>query len=334
MIQFAEIIVEPQPTNFWRQLRQMGVNKAVATLPRLSQDWRRGFIDHPWSYAPVAGYQELLAEEGLEIAVIEDNPPMEDIRFGRPGREEELENVLTLIRTMGRLGIPTWCYSWVAGIGWVRTQQAQRGRGGAIVAGYNHSLIDHSELSAHGGIDSEALWDNLIWFLERVLPVAEDAGVRLALHPDDPPIPSVRGIARVVNTPEAYERLFERLPSAANAMTLCQGNFTLMTEDLPGEIRKFGNEDRIAFVHFRDVQGTPDNFVETFHDEGKTDMLACMQAYQEIGYDGVMRSDHVPLFAGDTQTIPGYSDLGRLFAIGYMTGLREAAHAHALPDRA
>lgn len=327
MIQFAEIITEPQPTNFWRHLAQMGVSKAVAALPRGSQDWRQGFSDQPWSFSSVANYQELLAQEGLDIAVIEDNPPMENIRFGRAGREEELEQVITLIRTMGKLGIPTWCYGWVAGIGWVRTQMATRGRGGAIVAGYNHNSIDHTELSAYGTIGADALWDNLIWFLERVLPVAEDVGVRLALHPDDPPIAQIRGIARVMNTPDAYERLFERLPSEANAMTLCQGNFTLMTDDLPGEIRKFGNEDKIAFVHFRDVKGTPDNFIETFHDEGQTDMLACMKAYQEVGYEGVMRSDHVPLMTGDTQTVPGYSNLGRLFTIGYMTGLREAAQA-------
>lgn len=332
MIQFAEIITEPQPTDFWHHLGQMGVSKAVATLPRASQDWRRGFSDNPWSYTPVALYQELLAQEGLDIAVIEDNPPMENIRFGRAGREEELEQVLTMIRTMGKLGIPTWCYGWVAGVGWVRTTMATRGRGGAIVAGYDHSLLDHEELSAYGRIDAESLWQNLEWFLERALPVAEEAGVRLALHPDDPPIPQVRGIARVMNSVDAYERLFERFPTPFNAMTLCQGNFTLMTDDLPGQIRRFGAEDRIAFVHFRDVRGTPEKFVETFHDEGKTDMLACMRAYQEIGYDGVMRSDHVPLMTGDTQTVPGYSDLARLFAIGYMTGLREAAQADATDD--
>jgi mannonate dehydratase len=110
-------------------------------------------------------------------------------------------------------------------------------------------------------------------------------------------------------------------------MTLCQGNLALTSEDLPALIRDFGAQDRIAFVHFRDVRGTPERFVETFHDEGQTDMLACMRAYHEVGYRGVMRSDHVPLLAGDTQRTPGYSDQGRLFAIGYMTGLREAVRA-------
>jgi len=324
VIQFAEIIMEPQPTDFWRQLPQMGVSKAVATLPRFSQDWRRGFGDDPWTYAPLANYQELLAQEGLEIAVVEDNPSLLNLQLGRAGREEELENVLTLIRTLGKLNIPTWCYSWLPAIGWARTQMATRGRGGAIVAGYDGSQMDHDELTRFGRVPAETLWEALDWFLERVLPVAEESGVRIALHPDDPPVPQVRGIGRIINTPDAYERIFEKFPSQANAMTMCQGNFTLMTDDLPKAIRDFGHEDRIAFVHFRDVAGTADNFVETFHDEGKTDMLACMRAYDEIGYDGVMRSDHVPLMAGDSQVLPGYSDQGRLFAIGYMTGLREA----------
>jgi mannonate dehydratase len=326
-MRFAEMIVESQPTAFWRQLGQIGVEDAVIALPRGFQDWRQGRIDQPWSYNSIALYQELLAEENLRVAVIEDNPPMDEIRYGRPGREEELEQVVTLLRAMGRLGITTWCYNWIASLGWIRTQMALRGRGGALVAGYDHALLDHRESSLHGPIGSGPLWDNLIWFLERVLPVAEEAGVRLALHPDDPPVAEVRGIARVMHDGPAYARLFERLPSPANAMTFCQGNLALTSGDLPALIREFGDADRIAFVHFRDVRGTPERFVETFHDEGQTDMLACMRAYHEVGYTGVMRSDHVPLLAGDTQRTPGYSDQGRLFAIGYMTGLREAARA-------
>lgn len=327
MVEFAEIITDPQPTTFWRNLRQMGVGRAVIALPRSHQDWRKSSFDVPWSYTSIASYTELLGEEHLDVSVIEDNPPMENIRFGRAGREEELEQIIIMIRAMGKLGIPTWCYNWAAGVGWVRTQMALRGRGDALVSGYDHALVDHSDRCLYGTIDADALWRNLSWFLERVLPVAEEAEVRLALHPDDPPVQSVRGISRIINSVEAYEKLFDRFPSEANAMTLCQGNFTLMTDDLPAEIVKFGRAGRIAFAHFRDVKGTAEHFVETFHDEGRTDMLACMTAYEEVGYSGVMRSDHVPLMAGDTQTTPGYSDLGRLFAIGYMTGLREAARS-------
>jgi mannonate dehydratase len=112
-----------------------------------------------------------------------------------------------------------------------------------------------------------------------------------------------------------------------NGITLCQGNFTLMTGDLPGAIRHFGSQGQIHFVHFRDVRGTPERFVETFHDEGQTDMLACMRAYREIGFTGVLRPDHVPTMEGDVNDEPGYSGIGRLYAIGYIRGLRQAVYA-------
>jgi mannonate dehydratase len=132
-------------------------------------------------------------------------------------------------------------------------------------------------------------------------------------------------MGRIMRSVENYQRLIDLVPSEANGICLCQGNFTLMTEELPDVIRHFG--DKIYFVHFRDVRGTPDNFVETFHDEGKTDMHACMQAYRDIGFEGVLRPDHVPTMEGDDNNNPGYSSIGRLFAIGYIKGLREAVYA-------
>jgi mannonate dehydratase len=111
-----------------------------------------------------------------------------------------------------------------------------------------------------------------------------------------------------------------------SGITFCQGNFALMTNDVPSVIRQFGEQGKIFFVHFRDVRGDASGFVETFHDEGQTDMLECMRAYRDVGYDGVLRSDHVPELEGDMSDEPGYSTQGRLFAIGYTTALREAAY--------
>jgi mannonate dehydratase len=149
----------------------------------------------------------------------------------------------------------------------------------------------------------------------------------MAMHPDDPPRSPIRGIGRIMRSPEAFERLLELVPSEMSGVTLCQGNFTLMTDDVPSVIRAFGSAGKIFFVHFRDVRGTADHFVETFHDEGQTDMFECMRAYRDVGYDGVLRSDHVPALAGDGPEVPGDSTQGRLFAIGYTTALREAAYA-------
>ncbi len=125
-----------------------------------------------------------------------------------------------------------------------------------------------------------------------MLPVAERAGVKLSMHPDDPPITPIRGVSRIMRTIPNYQRLLDMAPSPMNTITLCQGNFTLMTDDLPRAIRGFGKA--ISFIHFRDVRGEPTRFEETWHDDGKTDMLACMKAYRDIGFDGVLRPDHVP----------------------------------------
>jgi len=159
-----------------------------------------------------------------------------------------------------------------------------------------------------------------------VVPVAESAGVKLAMHPDDPPLSPIRGLARIMRSIENYQRLLDLYPSPVNGIALCQGNFTLMTDDLPAAIRQFGKQGKIFFVHFRDVRGDKYKFVETFHDDGKTDMLACMKAYKEVGYYGVCRPDHVPTMEGDDNSRPSYSNIGRLFAIGYLRGLQEAVY--------
>ena len=143
-------------------------------------------------------------------------------------------------------------------------------------------------------------------------------------------IPQIRGVSRIMNSVEAFERLLAIVPSPANGITLCQGNFTLMTDDLPAVIHHLGGTGRVYFVHFRDVRGTPEKFVETFIDEGKSDMVACMRAYRDVKFDGIMRTDHTPTLAGDHAEVAGYSTLGRLHALGYMTGLREAVLSETL----
>lgn len=323
----AEILLDPQPTADWRRLRQIGVDHAVGVLPRGLRDWRGDAGDAPWSLASLAVYQATVEAEGFALEVIEDNPPMDRIRLGRPGREEEVEQFAELIRAMGRLGIPVLCYNWSALLGWVRTELAVRGRGGAIVAGFDARRYAGADLPLNPGEDEDALWENLRWFLDRVVPVAEEAGVRLAMHPDDPPLSPVRGVPRIMRSPQAFERLLELNPSDANGMTLCQGNVALMTDDVPAAIRAFGATGRVHFAHVRDVRGTPESFLETFHDEGPTDLFACMRAYLAAGFDGVLRTDHNPLLEGDTAGVPGYSELGRLHAVGYVQGLLEAALA-------
>ncbi len=325
MIRFAEFISDPQPTEFWQLLKQVGVTEVVGVLPRQYTDWREMLIDYPWDYTALAIYKEMIEEEGLSLTAIEDNPPMDRLRYGLAGSEEELDVVCKFIENLGRLGVSIWCYNWAAGLGWQRTATRLRGRGDAIVSGYDYQFSGQDAPPIMGTVDQETLWRTLEKFLERVVPVAERAGVKLALHPDDPPmIPEIRGVARIMNSVPAFERLLSLNPSPANGITLCQGNFTLMTKDLPKVIRDFVGMDRVPFVHFRDVRGTAENFVETFIDEGQTNMVECMRAYRDAGFNGIMRTDHTPTLAGDTAQVPGYSVLGRLHAIGYMAGLRDA----------
>ncbi len=320
----AEIVTEERPTLFWRMLQQLGVGEVVGVLPRGFSDWRRSTAERPWDYFPLAKYKQMVEEEGLKLAAIEDNPPMDNLRCGTEGRSQELEDVCTLIENMGKLKIGIWCYNWMAYLGWMRTSSRLRGRGGAIVSGYDDTLIQNSPSFPEGPVTADTLWKNLESFLKDVIPVAESAGVKLAMHPDDPPLPSIRGISRIMNSVSSFERLLDIDPSNVNGITLCQGNFTLMTNDLPTAIRHLGKSGKIFFVHFRDVKGDASKFAEAFVDEGKTDMMECMRAYKEIGFNGIMRCDHTPTLEGDDAAVPGYSVLGRLHAIGYMTGLRQA----------
>jgi mannonate dehydratase len=323
VIVLAEVLLESNPHPFWRVLKQIGVDAVVGRLPRHLVAFS-GDAEFAWDYAPLALYKEHLAEVGFELAAIEDGPPMDALRLGGEEREEQLEHFCTLVRNMGALDIPVLCYNWMPVLGPLRTSVAGRGRGGALVTGYDHALLAEAPLTRIGEVDAEQLWESLEWFLERAVPVAEAAGVRLAMHPDDPPLSPIRGIARIMSSVDSFQRLIDTVPSRANAITFCQGNFTLVTDDVPAAIRRFGEQDRIAFIHFRDVRGTPDSFIETFHEEGQTDMLECVRAYLDIEFDGPLRCDHTPTLEGDQAEYPGYSHNARLFAIGYIKGLIEA----------
>ena len=310
--------------------RQCGVKYVVGGIPlapRPNLDKER----QPWSYMSLLRAKTAYSDAGFELAVIESRPPMEKSKLGLPGRDEEIEVVCELIRNMGALDIPVWCYQWMATVGVVRTSRTIPSRGGALVTGYDHDLMRDAPLTEQGVVTEERMWDNLKYFLDRVVPVAKEANVKLAMHPDDPPLSPIRGIGRIMTSIESYDRLLDLVPSPVNGIGLCQGNFTLMTDDLPGVIRHFGShsgsQNKIFFAHFRDVRGTAAKFQETFHDEGKTDMLACLRAYRDVGYEGVCRPDHYPLMEGEDPERGGRTRIAQLFAIGYFKGLREAVYA-------
>ncbi|MFN8569781.1 MAG: mannonate dehydratase [Kouleothrix sp.] len=323
MIQMAEFL-PPTPSPLWKLAKQAGVDWAVGGLP-FGEPFNGA--DAPWDYLPLLRMKQRYESGGFNLAVIEARPPLNLAKRGLPGRDAEIASVCTLIENMGRLGIPVWCYEWMTDFNWLRTSTSTASRGGSVVTSFDNALMRDAPPSEHGPISDEQLWANLEYFLQRVLPVAERAGVKLAMHPDDPPLSPIRGVSRIMRSVENFQRLLALVPSPANGITMCQGNFTLMTTDLPGVIRDFGRQGKIFFVHFRDVQGTPEQFHETWHDAGQTDMLACMRAYRAIGFEGVLRPDHVPTVEGDSNDNAGYSSFGRLYAIGYIRGLRQAVYA-------
>jgi mannonate dehydratase len=306
--------------------KQAGVDISVGCLP--FNEPSNG-TDAPWDYLPLLRMKQRYESAGFNLAVIEVRPPLNNAKRGLPGGDEEIATVCTLIENMGRLGIPVWCYEWMTDFNWMRTNTSTLSRGGSIVTSYDNALMKDAPLTENGPISEEKLWETLEYFLKKVIPVAEKWNVKLAMHPDDPPLSPIRGVGRIMRSIENYQRLLDIVPSPMNGITLCQGNFTLMTNDLPGVIRNFGRQNKIFFVHFRDVRGTPEKFEETWHDAGKTDMLACMQAYKDINFEGVLRPDHVPTVEGDSNENAGYSSFGRLYAIGYIRGLRQAVYADA-----
>lgn len=323
MLQIAEYL-PPTLSPLWKLSKQAGVDFAVGGLP-----FNESFngTDAPWDYLPLVRMKQRYESGGFNLAVIEARPPLNKAKRGLPGRDEEIATVCTLIENMGRLGIPVWCYEWMADFNWMRTGTNTISRGGSVVTSFDNSLMKDAPPTENGPITEEKLWETLEYFLKKVIPVAEKWNVKLAMHPDDPPLSPIRGVGRIMRSIENYQRLLDLAPSPMNGITLCQGNFTLMTDDLPGVIRHFGKQGKIFFVHFRDVRGTPEKFEETWHDAGKTDMLACMRAYKEINFEGVLRPDHVPTVEGDSNDDAGYSSFGRLYAIGYIRGLRQAVYA-------
>jgi mannonate dehydratase len=279
----------------------------------------------PWEYEAIKANIEAWNKVGLKLQVIEGPPSLgEKTKLGLAGRDEEISNFITFMKSLSKGGIDTICYNWMPAIGWYRTKMDQPGRGGALVTAFDYEDIKNAAHTKYGVVTKETLWKNLEYFLKAVIPEAEKAGVKLAMHPDDPQVDNIKGISRIMTTVENFDRMLALYPSPNNGITMCQGNFSLMGVDIPTVVHHFGKQGKIHFVHFRNVRGGKFKFEETFHDEGQIDMYAAMEAYYKIGFKGPIRPDHVPTMAGDSNEHPGYSTIGTLYALGYMRGLMEA----------
>lgn len=304
----------------WILARQIGVNHAIVPASRvLTRVTRDQYLD------TLAKMKATYEASGLTIAGVESHPvAAEKIKLGLPGRDEEIANYCAVIKALGKVGIPMCCYNFMAGIGWYRTKVDIAERGGALASGFDNQIAKKQGLTRWGKISEEKIWDNITYFLKRVIPVAEKAGVKMALHPDDPPISPLRGVGRILISAEAFRRVLQIVPSPVNGITFCQANFKLMGEDIQALVREFGGQGKIFFVHLRDVRGTGERFRETFHDNGPTDMAEMLKLYHEVGFRGPIRPDHAPTLGGESNISPGYAMQGKVFAIGYMKGIMEA----------
>ncbi len=278
----------------------------------------------PYEEKSVLAVKQAWSKVGLNFNVVEGPPSLgEKTKLGLDGRDEEIANFITFMKSMSKAGVDTICYNWMPVIGWYRTDNAKVGRGGALVTAFNYEDIKNAPATQYGQVSKETLWKNLEYFLKAVVPEAEKVGMKLAMHPDDPQVDSIKGISRIMTTVDNFKKLIDLVPSPSNGITLCQGNFSLMGADIPTITKYFSKRKLIHFVHFRNVRGGKFKFEETFHDEGQIDMYKAMEAYYNVGFRGPIRPDHVPTMAGDSNDFPGYSTIGSLFAWGYIKGLME-----------
>ncbi|MDB5114738.1 MAG: mannonate dehydratase [Mucilaginibacter sp.] len=307
--------------------RQMDVLGAVSNI----NTGLAGPDAKPWEYNTIAANVDYWNKAGMKLRVIEGPPVLgEKTKLALAGRDEEIANFITFMKNLAKAGVDTICYNWMPVIGWYRTNMASPGRGGALVTAFDYEDIKNAPATQYGEITKEALWTNLEYFLKAVVPEAEKAGIKLAMHPDDPQVDSIKGISRIMTTVDNFDRLLKLYPSPNNGITMCQGNFSLMGADIPTVVNHFGKQGKIHFVHFRNVRGGKVKFTECFHDEGQIDMHAAMKAYYNIGFKGPIRPDHVPTMEGDSNEHAGYSTIGTLYALGYIRGLMESVSKNAV----
>ena len=315
------MVSRPLDESDLRLARQMGMTDVVTTVAGIGMAPQRE-QGAALQLHDLLELRRRVEATGLKLSVIEGYQLSDRITLGMPGRDADLDIVCESIRNMGRAGIAVYCYNFMAVFNWLRTSNDVVGRGGALVTRFDANALADEPNTYAGETTDDQMWDNFAYFLRRVLPVAEQAGVKLALHPDDPPMSPVRGLARIMRDMQAFQRVLDMADSPCNGITFCQGNFAAMPGVvIPDAIRYFGARKKIFFAHFRDIRGSVPVFEETFHDEGKTDMVEAMQAYHDIGFDGPMRPDHAPTMEGESNDNPGYMVRGQIFAVGYMQGL-------------
>jgi len=275
-----------------------------------------------WELDDLVALRKQVESYGLHLEALENVPSAfyDNIVLGGPKRDQQIENMIYTIRNIARAGIPIFGYNWMPSGVWRNAENSSH-RAGSTVTGYDHSQHINEPITHGREYTEEEMWENLEYWIKIITPIAEEEGIRIGIHPADPPVDSVGGIPRLLNSFDAYKRLTEIVDSPSNAIEFCQGTFSEMA-DAEGEgiydmIRYFGERNKILYVHFRNVSNAGEPFVEEFINTGHVDMIRALKLYKEIGFEGVLVNDHVPITIGDT----GWGHRGRAYANGYIQAL-------------
>ena len=297
----------------WDYARQVGVEHGVIRLPE-TEDFD---VTNPSHWQTVV---KKFTDFGIKPVVIEPMPNWlhGHIKAADDKRDESIEKVIKMLPIMEQNGIDTICFNFMAHIGWLRTSDSIAERGGALVTGFDIDEFTPVDKK----ITEDELWYNYEYFIKAVIPYAQKHGIKLALHPDDPPLSRLGDVSRIMVSYENINKAINIVNSDNLGVTMCQATYKMMGENLYEVIPKL--KDEIFFVHFRNAVGNKYKFNETIHDNGDIDMADIMRLYKRCGVNVPIRVDHVPLMAGETQETAGYTALGRLYAIGYLKGIMQS----------
>lgn len=329
---------DPVPLEYIRQIPGMhGIVSAIYDVP----------VGEAWPLEKILALKATIEAHALAFDVVESVPVHEDIKLGKPARDRLIANYQETLRHLGRAGIKVVCYNFMPVFDWTRTTLEKKLPDGSTTLAFSAREADEIDVSRgialpgwdasyrpealqallaeYREVDEERMWDNLAYFLKAIVPVAEEAGIRMALHPDDPPRP-IFGLPRIVKNRDDLARVLAIVDTPANGLTLCSGSLGAGPQNNVEQlVREFGARGRIHFAHLRNVKvNAAGDFEETAHksDCGSLDMAAIVKAYHELGYDGYVRPDHGRMIWGETGK-PGYGLYDRALGAVYLNGLWE-----------